>query len=76
MIEKVMYRGWVDEQEAVSLWELGLDTYEIASSIGAREWDVYHVLSKWREKQHDPYNFAIPSQREQALEDDEDGWNV
>jgi len=71
-----MYRRKVDEDQAVAFWHLGLDTYEIASRMGAREWDVYHVLSQWREKQHDPYNFAIPSQCEQAVEDDEDGWDV
>lgn len=70
MTDKIMYRRKVDEQEAVAFWELGLDTYEIASSMGAREWDVYRVLSNWREKKHDPYSAAIPTKREQALEDD------
>ena len=71
-----MYRRKVDEDQVAAFWHLGLDTYEIASRMGAREWDVYRVLSQWREKQHDPYNFAIPSQRQQVVEDDEDGWDV
>jgi hypothetical protein len=71
-----MYRPKADEERVVMFWHLGLDTYEIASRMGAREWDVYRVLSQWREKQHDQYNFAIPSQCEQVVENDEDGWDV
>lgn len=65
-----MYRPKVDEERVVAFWQLGLDTYEMASRMGVREWDVYRVLSQWREKQHDPYSAAIPAKREQALEDD------
>lgn len=64
-----MYRRKIDEDEVVAFWELGLDTYEIASTMNAREWDVYRVLSKWREKKNDSDRAAVPAKREQALED-------
>ena len=64
------------EEAVVMFWQLGLDTQEIASRMGASEAGVYNVLAAWREKKHDSYNFAIPPEREQALESEEDGWGV
>jgi DNA-binding transcriptional regulator LsrR (DeoR family) len=68
-MNKYQYRSKVPEDLAVMLWNMGLDTHDIASRIGARESDVHRVLSALREHNYDPDCFAIPSQREQALED-------
>jgi hypothetical protein len=68
-MNKYQYRGKVPEDLAVMLWNMGLDTHDIASRIGAREADVYRVLAALRDHNYDPNCVAIPSQREQALED-------
>lgn len=71
------FRSKKPAQEAVVMfWQLGLDTYDIASRMGATEAAVYNVLAAWREKKHDSDYFAIPSQREQALEDEENWGDV
>jgi hypothetical protein len=62
------YVRLVPETFAVMLWEMGLDTAQIASRTGCRESDVYNALSKWRETKHDPHHPALPAVREQALE--------
>ena len=63
MSNKLMHRPKVREEQVAMFWELGLDTYEMAARMGAREWDVYRVLSKWREKQNDPYNASVSAKR-------------
>lgn len=61
------------EEPVVMFWQLGLDTQEIASRMGASEAGVYNVLAAWREKKYDSDHSAIPSECEQTLEDEE-GW--
>jgi len=68
------FRNKKPAQEAVVMfWQLGLDTCDIASRMGATEAAVYNVLAAWRDKKYDSDHSAISTQREQALEDEE-GW--
>ena len=64
-----MERGMADKIPNLALvlmfWELGLNTNEIASRMGAREVDVYHVLIRGlevkRKSRRDKHRTTLPA---------------